>query len=97
MQNTHAGTRPPPGPTIMPGGRLEEDVVVGMCFEERERSIGRSREDFEGEGDRLNFGLSMFSIEKERLLEVVDEAQDEKELSESGDPQLLGYFNSFSL
>ena len=75
MQNTHASTRSPLGPTIMPDGRL----AIAFFME------------------RLKFELRIFSIEKDSFLDVgllvddedVSEENDEKELSESGDPQLL--------
>ena len=93
MQNTHAGTRSPLGPTIMPDGVLE----VG------EMSMGRSISIAEFESideDKLKFGLRMFSIEKDNFLgggEDTSEEYDEYELFESGDPQLLLEVNSCSL
>ena len=89
MQNTHAGTRSPLGPTIMPDGRL--------AIEERSMGRSRSREGFALFMERLKFELRIFSIEKDSFLDVgllvddedVSEENDEKELSESGDPQLL--------
>ena len=62
MQNTHAGTSFPPGPAIMPDGRL----VV------RERSMGRfwSRVGFDSlDKDKLKFGLNILSIEKAIFLD----------------------------
>ena len=93
MQNTHAGTRSPLGPTIMPDGIL----VV------EERSMGRSisRADLESlEEDKPKFALSMFSIENDNFLgggEDKSEEYDKYELFESGDPQLLLDVNSCSL
>jgi hypothetical protein len=77
VQNTHAGTRSPLGPTIMPDGVL----VVG------ERSIGRSisRTDFESiDEDKLKFGLRMFSIEKDNFLDC-GELDDDEDISEEDD------------
>ena len=97
MQNTHAGTRSPLGPTIMPDGGL----VVG------ERSMGRSiSRNFDSlMEDKQKFGLRIFSIEKDNFLDCDEpdgdedkfEEYDEYELFESGDPQLLLDVNSRSL
>ena len=88
MQNTHAGTRSPLGPTTMPEGM----GVVG------ERSMGRSISIAEFESideDKLKFGLRMFSIEKDKFDgggeldddEDISEEDDEYEPFKSGDPQ----------